>query len=180
MTTQTKRLSAATTVSTLAEGDKLAVVTEAGTTALVTKAKLKTEMGLGPKSASIAPLFGEWIRVAKMNSQSTGIVFVSNRYVYHASRPLIIHVGCSYEQIHSFVSAIGAPSNLYDKVRIVSMGKGLEKYLDVRSATGSRYAQNDYFTLASGIDIEALAPSIAPSVDGAEWVIESTPVVGGG
>lgn len=180
MSTQTKRLSAATTVSTLADGDKIAVVTEAGVTALVSKDTLKAEMGLEPKSASIAPLFGEWIRVAKLKSQSTGVVFVSNRFVYHASRPLIIHVGCSYDRDHSFVSAIGAPSKLYDKVRIVSMGRGVEKYLDVRSATGSSYSRNDYFTFAYGIDIEALAPSIAPSVDDAEWAIESTPVVGGG
>lgn len=176
---QTKKLSSVPAISSLAEGDKLAVVTEAGATALVSKDTLKAEMGLNSRGCYLDPLEEQWIRVAKLGSvASIGIVYVTNYYYVLTASPAIIKVGSSHDKASAFVTALVAKTSPYKKVRLVQTAWNGEFYVDLmlNSSTG----RNDFRAFATGINIEALAPSIAPSVDDARWVIESTPVVGGG
>lgn len=181
MNTQTKLLSAATVLSTLGDNDKIVAVTEAGNTGLVKKTTL-IDAVVGPtnKSTGLSFSTGEWMRVAKLEPfASAGIVFVVNTYNHETNAPVIIQVGSSHEQTYALLTATGSPSWFFNKVRIVNMKWDGEFYVDVRA--GYARKSNMYHSRAFGIGIEALTPSLAPSVDDARWVKEADiNLVGGG
>lgn len=181
MSTQTKPLSAATVLSTLGGNDKIVAVTEAGATGLVSKGTLRDAVA-GPttdsRALNITP--GEWIRVAKLDGfSSAGIVFVTNTYNNCTNIPLIIQVGSSHDSDYAVLTAISSSFTRYSKVRLVQTKWDGEYYVDakIQHAMGS----NIYHSRVFGIGIEALTPSLAPSVDDARWVKEAgINLVGGG
>lgn len=170
-TTQTKLLSAATVLSTLADNDNMLVVTEAGQTGLVSKTTLKNEIGLGWESgsASNSPVAGQWERIASLNPSGAGIVFINNRYSVSAPEPIILLVGGSYYSDRVLLKTLGSNANLFSKARIVEYAWGAPLYLEIQR---SRATTDSTSVMALGIGLSALTPAVNNSTDTPTILVE--------
>lgn len=163
MSTQTKLLSAATVLSTLGDNDKVVVTTEAGATGLVSKATLKSEMGLTHKTGEPSQTTGTWIRIAECTPVFAGVVFCIQNYYDKVPQPIILEACASYDANNIILKQSSAGCAYFSKARIITSAWNSKRYIDI--LTTGEESHNVISVSVSGIGITALTPSVAPAAE---------------
>lgn len=176
MSSQTKLLSAATVLSTLSDNDKIAVVTEAGATGLVTSKVLKNTVRPLIESSGDASEGGKWLRIAMGDKPTTcGIIYIQSRHWNDNQRGCIIAVDAPYPNAGPRVQPILSGGISKIRVVMIEMSDASPVAIDILLPTGYLY-RNLSVTCSGGF--YAINPILEPSVEGARYAIEFN--VGGG
>ena len=176
MTTQTKRLSAATVLSTLGDNDKIVVTTEAGTTGLVSSANLRNFVSPVIQNLNSGDA-GKWVRIASADTADTcGIIYLNAFRWSSNQRGHIFAISNAFIPENADVKEI--LGGAIKKVRIVKSTSSdySQFYFDI-FVPAEQTTYEPLRVTCSGL-IKACQQVIEPSIDEVSYVKEFN--VGGG